>query len=130
MIAVDASALTMALAFDEEGAAAREQLAEDPRWVAPEHWKIEVVSSIRGLYRGGTITGAEARLVVQRLPELAVKTVPLDPLLPLVWDMRATVTAYDAVYVAIARTQRCPLVTADRRLARAVDDACEIRLVA
>lgn len=129
-MAVDASALTLALAFDDEGRAAREQLAGDPRWVAPEHWKIEVVSAIRGLALGGRIAEVEAQAVVRRLPKLTVNTVPLDPLLPLVWDMRATVTAYDAAYVAVARTQRCPLVTADRRLARVAGASCEIRLVA
>ena len=44
---------------------------------------------------------------------------PTLPLLPEAWTLRANVTPYDACYVALARNLRCPLVTGDRRLARA-----------
>jgi predicted nucleic acid-binding protein len=40
-------------------------------------------------------------------------------LLPRAWALRATLTAYDAVYVALAEALDAPLVTRDARLARA-----------
>jgi len=36
------------------------------------------------------------------------------------WSLRANVSAYDACYVALAETLRAPLVTADRKLIRAL----------
>jgi len=40
-------------------------------------------------------------------------------LLPRVWELRTSVTAYDAVYLALAEVLEAPLLTLDRRLARA-----------
>ena len=41
------------------------------------------------------------------------------PLLPVVWELRGSVSADDACYVALARALGCPLVTGDLRLTRA-----------
>lgn len=38
-------------------------------------------------------------------------------------------STYDAAYVALASTLKCELVTADKRLARALGDACGVRVV-
>jgi predicted nucleic acid-binding protein len=52
------------------------------------------------------------------------------PLLARVWDLRRALTAYDAVYVALAEALGCALVTADERLARAGAAAqCQIEVV-
>jgi len=54
------------------------------------------------------------------------------PTLPLVrrgFDLRANVTAYDAMYVALAEALRCELLTGDRRLAAAPGPRCAIRLL-
>jgi predicted nucleic acid-binding protein len=42
--------------------------------------------------------------------------------------MRANVTPYDAVYVALAEALGCELVTADARLAKAAGPRCAIRV--
>jgi predicted nucleic acid-binding protein len=44
--------------------------------------------------------------------------IPHDPLLPRVWELRTSVTAHDAVYLALAEVLEAPLLTLDRRLAR------------
>jgi predicted nucleic acid-binding protein len=46
-----------------------------------------------------------------------------------VWRLRGNLTAYDATYLALAETLGCPLLTSDRRLARAVGPRCLIQLV-
>ena len=43
--------------------------------------------------------------------------------------MRDDVTAYDATYVTLAQILPCPLVTADARLGRAVDDLIDVVIV-
>ena len=40
-------------------------------------------------------------------------------MLPRIWELRDSVSAYDAAYVALAETLSAPLMTTDTRLARA-----------
>jgi predicted nucleic acid-binding protein len=40
-------------------------------------------------------------------------------LLSAAWDLRHNLSVYDALYVALARRLRCPLITVDRRLVAA-----------
>ena len=47
-------------------------------------------------------------------------------LLPRVWALRDSLSAYDATYVALAEALGCPLATGDLRLARAPGPRCEI----
>ncbi|MCE9522112.1 MAG: type II toxin-antitoxin system VapC family toxin [Alphaproteobacteria bacterium] len=50
-------------------------------------------------------------------------------LLPRVWDLRANITAYDAVYVALAEALDVPLITRDGRLAGAPGHTAKIELI-
>jgi predicted nucleic acid-binding protein len=45
-----------------------------------------------------------------------------------VFELRANVTPYDAVYVALAEELGCLLLTADRRLSRAPGLRCEVEV--
>jgi predicted nucleic acid-binding protein len=45
--------------------------------------------------------------------------IPHDVLLPRVWDLRKSLTAYDAVYVALAKALEMPLLTCDANIAGA-----------
>ena len=51
---------------------------------------------------------------------------PFAPFADRVWELRRNLTSYDAWYVAIAEFLDCPLVTLDRRLARAPGLSCRI----
>ncbi len=48
---------------------------------------------------------------------------------PRVWDLRNNLTAYDAVYVALAGVLDAPLITRDRRLATAASQHARIELI-
>jgi predicted nucleic acid-binding protein len=54
---------------------------------------------------------------------------PHDFLLPRVWELRESLTAYDAVYVALAEALDAPLLTCDRRLATAPGHQARVELV-
>ena len=45
------------------------------------------------------------------------------------WEMRANVTAYDVVYVALAELLAAPLITRDRRLGFAIAACIDIEVV-
>lgn len=130
MIVVDASVLaTMLLYADERGRRARAVLGRDTEWAAPEHWKAEVFSVIRGLALGSKIKEEQAVRAVDRLPHLGVDHVSLDVLLPRMWQLRANISGYDAAYVALAEERHVPLVTSDGRLARTATSYCRVELV-
>lgn len=131
MIVADASVLSSMLVYaDERGRKARAVLGRDIEWAAPEHWKVEVFSVIRGLTLGRKITEDQAMRAVNRLPTLGVDHVPLDSLLLRMWQLRANVSGYDAAYVALAEARNVTLVTSDARLARTATAYCRVELVA
>lgn len=130
MIVVDASVFAFSL-LDEgtAGGRCRAALAADSRWIAPEHWTIEVLSVIRGNLLGGKISKAHAEDAVAALAKLE-PVVPLSRvLLPRIWELRGNLTPYDAAYVAAAEAYGCALVTADGRLARASGIRCPVDVI-
>lgn len=130
MIVVDASVLANMLAYtDQRGQKARAVLGRDTEWAVPEHWKAEVFSVMRGLLLGGKISEGVALAAIRRLPHLGVDHVSLDGLLAQMWQMRATLSAYDAPYVALAAARDVTLVTSDARLARTATAHCRVELV-
>jgi hypothetical protein len=69
MIVVDASVVaTMLVYADERGQKARDVMSRDVEWAAPEHWKVEVFSVLRGLVLGSKISEAHGARAVGRLP--------------------------------------------------------------
>jgi predicted nucleic acid-binding protein len=130
MIVTDASVLSTALVYaDGRGRRARAALGRDTEWAAPEHWKAEVFSVIRGLTLGRKVSEEQAARAVKRLPSLAMDHVSLDGLLTRMWQFRATISGYDAAYVALAEARGITLVTSDARLARAATAFCRVELV-
>jgi predicted nucleic acid-binding protein len=131
VIVVDASVLaTMLVYADERGRKARVVLGRDTEWAAPEHWKAEVFSAIRGLELANKITEDQALRALARLPHLGIDHVPLDGLLARMWQLRNRIGAYDAPYVALAEARDLTLVTSDGRLARAASAFCRVERVA
>ncbi len=129
MIVVDASVLANALVYaDERGHKARAILARDPEWAAPEHWKVEVFSVIRGLALGGKVSQEVGERAVARIPRLGIDHVSLDELLPRMWQIRGAVSGYDAAYVALAESRSLTLITGDAKLAKAATSFCRIEL--
>ena len=46
-----------------------------------------------------------------------------------VWELRASLTPFDAAYVALAEALDAPLLTADRRLSRAPEIHCAVEVL-
>jgi predicted nucleic acid-binding protein len=117
-LVIDASALVELLLGTATGERV-ERAIGDTELVAPDVVNPEVVQSLRGLERGGKLTGARASTAIARLGESQISRVPTRMLLREIWAMRANLSAYDACYVALASALDCPLLTIDTPLSRA-----------
>ena len=72
---------------------------------------------------------ARAELALTDLAELPMRRAPHRPVLQRAWELRQTVSAYDAAYIALAEALGVALVTADVRLSRAPGVRCHIDVV-
>ncbi|HKV64067.1 MAG TPA: type II toxin-antitoxin system VapC family toxin [Candidatus Acidoferrum sp.] len=86
---------------------------------APHLLDVEVAQVLRRYVREKTLTEQRGQEALQDFSGLPLNRYSHDFLLPRVWDLRATLTAYDAVYVALAEVLDAPLLTCDSRIASA-----------
>jgi predicted nucleic acid-binding protein len=115
---VDASAL-VELLLQGERAPAVALAVRGTEMTAPDVVNPEVLSVLRRMEQTGEVRPERARQAVADLLDAPVRRYATLPLLPVVWELRGSVSAYDACYVALARALGCPLVTGDLRLTRA-----------
>ncbi len=119
---LDASAVVEYLRWSPAGARlAQTVLGDDTARHVPHLCPVEVVSALRSMVARGEMLAGRAEAALDDLTDLSATRHPVEPLLPRVWELRDTVSAYDGTYVALAEALDAALVTADRRLARAVD---------
>ena len=125
MIVLDASTAVSALLND--GPARRTLAAESLH--APHLIDCEVASALRRQVHAHRITAADGHRALWTWQRLGVMRYPISGLLERMWELRESVTAYDASYVAVAEGLDCTLVTADRRLSRATGLRCPVSVV-
>lgn len=125
MIVLDSSAAIAALLREGQ---ARELLRDESVHV-PHLVDAEVVSVLRRHAGAGLLSADEAGRALGVWRNLGLIRYAAPPLLDRVWELRASVTAYDATYVALAENLGCALVTADSRLSRANGPRCTIVVV-
>lgn len=124
MRVVDASVVMSALLdTGPAGMWAQAQLASDAL-AAPHLMPVEVASALRRATAAGEIASDIAGMAHADLLELPVDLMPYAPVADRVWELRFSVTAYDAWYVALAEALDAPLSTVDRRLTRAPGPRC------
>lgn len=87
---------------------------------APHLLDVEVAQVLRRFAVTDVVEARRARGALADLADLPIVRYPHDVLLPRVWELRHNVSAYDAVYVALAETLDATLLTGDRRLAAAI----------
>ncbi|UOY01916.1 type II toxin-antitoxin system VapC family toxin [Blastococcus sp. PRF04-17] len=124
----DASALVAALVDDGPDGAWARSLLEGAALLVPAHLPVEVSSALRRAVLGGRIGRDVAALAHDELVALRLTTFPFEALAARIWGLHPTVTPYDAAYVALAEDLGVPLVTLDRRLARADGPRCTFLL--
>lgn len=120
-LVVDASAVAEMLFGTEAGRRAA-ALIDGHELLAPQHLTAEVASVIRGWSLSRQITDEQALRAFREFDALNVEEVPMMSMLPAVYALRHNVSAYDAMYVVLARAAQCSLLTLDARLAASAPD--------
>ena len=94
---------------------------------APHLLPVEVANVLRRAVDAGELTDDVASLAHADLVDLRVELVSYDTVAPRIWELRHTLTAYDAWYVAVAELLDAPLATLDARLVNAPGPTCAFR---
>jgi predicted nucleic acid-binding protein len=121
---VDASTVVAALIDDGPDGRWAERILGSRVLAAPHLMPAEVANILRRAQFDGQLSPDSASLAYADLLSLRIELFPYEPFAARVWALRDNVTAYDAWYVALAEAVDAPLVTLDRRLARAAGPCC------
>lgn len=131
MIVVDASALLEFLLQTPLGTRVEARLFRDrDEFHAPHLADVEVTQGLRRLVQAGEVSPARAAEAIADLADLDLHRHPHVDLLMRAWKLRENITAYDAMYVALAEALDAPLVTCDRPLASTAGHGATIEAIA
>jgi len=112
------------------GADIHARLAEEEQpWHAPHLIEVEVCHVLRRLNLSRQVTDLRGRQALRDLSALGLFLHEDGPLLPRAWVLRANLSAYDAMYVALAEALRVPLLTLDTKLARTTGHVAKIEVL-
>ncbi len=130
MIVVDASGLLECLLQTPLGARVEARLFRDQDELhAPHLVDVELVQGLRRLVRTGEVSSVRAEEAIADLVDLDLHRHDHVDLLGRAWRLRDNITAYDAVYVALAEAIEAPMVTCDKPLAKAHGHGARIEVI-
>jgi predicted nucleic acid-binding protein len=130
MIVADASALFQVLDRGSEAAKIEARLfARAEPICAPHLIDAEIAHVLRKHVLAKKISETRAQAALQDYLDLRLVRFSHTPLLPRVFALRDTMTAYDALYVALAESLDAALVTRDARLALAAEGVVAVEVV-
>jgi predicted nucleic acid-binding protein len=114
VIVVDASAMTEFLLQTSLGERVEARLFRDgDEFHAPHLIDVEVAQALRRLVRTREIPAERAEEAITDLADFDLRRHSHVDLLGRTWELRDNLTAYDAMYVALAEAIASPLVTCD-----------------
>lgn len=130
MIVVDASAIAELLLQTELGARVeRRLLREYDHLHAPHLLDVEVLSALRRLVHARQVTTERADQAIGDLGLLRISRHGHVDLLGRAWELRQNLSAYDALYFALAEALDATLVTCDRPLGRARGHSAKVEVI-
>jgi predicted nucleic acid-binding protein len=131
VIVVDASALLELLLQTPLGVRVEARLFSGAdEFHSPHLVDVEITQGLRRLVRTGEVSADRA---AEALSDLAAFDLHRHPHLDFVaraWKLRENITAYDAMYVALAEALDAPVVTCDEPLSKAPGHRARIELIA
>ena len=130
MIVIDASALLEFLLQTALGARVEVRLFRDEDELhAPHLLDVEVVQGLRRLVRTGEVSSGRADEAIADLTDLDLHRHGHLDLVERAWKLRQNISAYDAMYIALAEAIESPIVTCDRPLGKAPGHRARIEVI-
>lgn len=132
MPVIDASIVVSVLADAEHAPWAEAQLstagADRSLWV-PHLIDAEVGQALRREVAFGRLGEDRADAALLDLMRMPLRRIDHVGLIHRAWELRHNLSFYDGLYAALAETLNVPLITLDRRLARAIGDVTEVAVL-
>ncbi len=117
MIVIDASAILRSTLANPGRWRDRKSILEDGETLhAPHLLDLEVAQVLRRFTIHGTMSAGRGREALEDLGGFRITRYEHALFLGRIWELRSSMTAYDAAYVALAESLNAPLLTRDRRL--------------
>jgi len=130
VIVLDASAAVEWLLQTELGVrVARRVFLPRETLHAPHLLDVEVTQALRRYVAAGAVTVSRAEEALQDLLDLRIRRYPHVLFLLRVWELRDNLTAYDALYVALAEALDATLVTCDAKIAPAPGHRARVEVI-
>jgi predicted nucleic acid-binding protein len=130
VIVVDASALLEFLLQTPLGARVEARLFRDQdEFHSPHLIDVEVTQGLRRLVRAGEVSADRAADAIDDLIDLDLHRHAHLDLLTRSWKLRDNVTAYDAIYIALAEALDATVVTCDTPLAKTPGHRAHIEVI-
>jgi len=130
MIVVDASVIVEWLLRTPAGALVGHRIVSHSETLhAPHLLDIEIAQALKRYRRAGMLDNRRLEESLEDFVTLEIRRYPHTPLLTRVLELRDNVSAYDAVYVALAESLNATLLTRDGKLASAPGHHARIQLV-
>ena len=130
MIVLDASALVELLLNTPRGQEVASRVADPAVGLHVPHLAdVEVAQALRRYVREGDLEPAAAEVALLDLASLDLQRHAHEPFLGRVWELRHNLSAYDAVYVALAEVLDAVILSCDARLARSPGMSKRVDLV-
>lgn len=95
----------------------------------PHLLEIEVAQVLRRLVSKGEVTAERAAQALESLRDLPVRRHEHTALIDRIWELRTSVSAYDAAYLALAEGLPARLLTCDGKLSRAHGHRAKVELL-
>jgi predicted nucleic acid-binding protein len=130
VIVVDASALLEFLLQTSIGGRVEARLFRDEEELhAPHLVDVEVVQGLRRLVRMGEVSSGRADEAVADLADLDLHRHAHLDLLGRAWQLKENISAYDAMYIALAEAIEAPMVTCDGPLGKSPGHRARIEVI-
>ena len=123
-VVLDASVLVSALIDPGPVGRWAEGVVTSGALAAPQHLQVETANVLRRAVLAGDVSPDVGALAHRDLVALRVELFPYTAYAERVWELRSSMTAYDAGYVALAELLDVELATLDRKLSRAPGAGC------
>lgn len=96
---------------------------------APHLLEVETLQAIRRLTLSGEISNGRAEAALISMLDLGLTRHEHTPFIGRIWELRTSMTAYDATYIALAEVLSAVLFTCDSKLARAHGHQAKVELL-